>query len=148
MRVLYFWLWYFKLVVLMNSIYNQIVVFISITVPSTHGPQSQITIDTPDFHPERSQKCVLGNTMNWKYNRWLPISIGIFKRDEIQSISTFVWQGFNALMSAKFEWVRKSKENNHWTFFWHLYPSSSFAGFVRTPQWQKSSLYLNIKWST
>ncbi len=25
-----------------------------------HRPQSQITIDSPDFHPRRSQKCLLG----------------------------------------------------------------------------------------
>ncbi len=35
------------------------------TQPSRHGPdfhrpQSQITIDSPDFHPRRSQKCLLG----------------------------------------------------------------------------------------
>ncbi len=28
--------------------------------PDFHRPQSQITIDSPDFHPRRSQKCLLG----------------------------------------------------------------------------------------
>ncbi len=28
--------------------------------PDFHLPQSQVTIDSPDFHPRRSQKCLLG----------------------------------------------------------------------------------------
>ena len=44
-------------------------------LPSRHGldfprPQSQITIDSPDFHPWRPKKCLLGSNFTiagWFY---------------------------------------------------------------------------------
>ncbi len=34
--------------------------------PDFHRPQSQITIDSPDFHLRRSQNCLLGYTNRYK----------------------------------------------------------------------------------
>ncbi len=50
--------------------------FWAISLPSRHGPdfhrpQSQITIDSPDFHLRRSQKCLLGKDI-LHINHWPP----------------------------------------------------------------------------
>ena len=35
--------------------------------PDFHQPPSQITIDSPDFHPRRSQKCLLGGFIKHRF---------------------------------------------------------------------------------